>query len=195
MPMEPLIVDAVFRFVRGCQVAAGHFIPPTDSLRALTATWTALAALPPVIHEPSVARRVSHAVVQLASRACQAQRYIANLPLPETRLPASHQRAVQLLNLLLVKYRCPCISLHQLAHELDVSAAHLSELLRRTSGYRFGTHLSGVRVVSAALLLSETHVSVAGIAHQCGYTQTAVLDHHFRQWLHASPTQFRRMVG
>lgn len=148
----------------------------------------------PVIPEPSVARQVFHAVVQLASHASQAQRYFANLPLPDTSVSASHHRAVQLLNLLLVKYRCPCLSLNQLAHDLEVSAPHLSELLRRASGYGFGTHLSGVRVLSAALLLVGNHASIAGIAHQCGYTQTAVLDRQFRQWLHASPTRFRRIV-
>jgi hypothetical protein len=65
--MESLIVDAVFRFARECQIAAGHFIPPTDSLHVLAATWKALMTIPPVIPEPSVARQVFHAVVQLAS--------------------------------------------------------------------------------------------------------------------------------
>jgi AraC-like DNA-binding protein len=194
MPRQPFVVDAVFRFARECQIAAGYFIPPTDSLRVLTATWDALMTLPPVPTDPSAARRVFDAVVRLASHACHAQSYIANLPLSDTPVSASHQRAVQLLNLLLVKYYCPCLSLTELAQELDVSAPHLSELLRRASGYGFGTHLSGVRVLSAALLLCGAHASIAGIAHQCGYTQTAVLDHQFRQWLHASPTQFRRIV-
>jgi hypothetical protein len=127
MTTQPLII----RFARECQIAAGHYLPPTDFLRILTATWSALAALPPVIPEATVARRVFHAVLQLAWHVYHNHSNTAERPVRVTPSPASYHRAVQSLNSLLVKYRSPGVSLNEVAQEVGIGGAHLSDVLRK----------------------------------------------------------------
>lgn len=73
MSADHLVVDAVMRFARECQIAAGHCTPPTDAVRILPAAWRALVAPPPVLPDPAITRRVFCAVLELARHVLQAQ--------------------------------------------------------------------------------------------------------------------------
>jgi AraC-like DNA-binding protein len=194
MTTDVFMVDAVSRFARECQIAAGCLVAPTDSLRLLTTMWRVLASLPPVTSDSAITRLVFDVVLQLATHVAYARQTLIEhgVPAPSDSLP--NGRVVKALNVLLLTHRRPDVSIHHVAHEVGTSATHLSHLLRKTSGLGFRIHLNGLRVLSAVPLLSDNRALISAVSRECGFRSTAVFDRHVRKWLYVSPSRVRRLT-
>jgi transcriptional regulator GlxA family with amidase domain len=70
------------------------------------------------------------------------------------------------------RYATP-LTLTRLAHELDVSRAHLSHLLTHVTGKSFAEHLHDRRTAIAQERLTTTRMSIKQVAALAGYTSHA----------------------
>lgn len=92
-------------------------------------------------------------------------------------------------------YRDPQICLEQIAEHLDVSRFHLSRVVVACTGHGVPTHVNGLRVLAAAVLLRATALRAKEVADLIGYRRTPQLDRQFRHWLRMTPSEFRHAVA
>ncbi len=165
-----------------------------DEVARLAATWTCLATTPAAACEADRVA-VSSAVLRLALGALQHEeqegRPIASSPGSAPRRQARRRARVNaLLRALGRQYAEEHIRLARLAEELGSSPWSLSRALQAETGHGFSTHLNGLRVLKAAVLLRTTALSVKEVAAAVGYYPTGELDGHFRRWLRMRPGEF-----
>ncbi|MDF2835676.1 MAG: AraC family transcriptional regulator [Paenibacillus sp.] len=84
------------------------------------------------------------------------------------------------------------ISLEQIAHELNMSAAYLSTYIKDKSGTNFIDHLNGLRMAKAKELLSVTSRRVGDIAREVGYENVTSFNRLFKKSTGVSPSEYRR---
>ncbi len=184
--------DQIARFVRQCQIAAGAWIPPTDSVYISSAVWTALRASPDV-RTPANARRVAAMLSEVARRTMEHPAWrIAGADSDEA--DAVRIRVTAALNLIFREHRSPAVSLRTVSEELRLSKWYLCHLSKSISGHGFPTHLNGLRVLSAITCLTQGDDDIAAIARTCGYGHTSMLDRYFHTFIRMSPTRFRRLI-
>ncbi len=113
----------------------------------------------------------------------------------EARLRRTHVSDVHVgraLQVIRLEFARPDLGLRRVADTCRVSPAYLSRLLTVSTRHGFRTHLSVVRLLHAAHLLTTTPLSIEEVADQCGWRSTAVLDHEFKRWFWMPPGEFRR---
>ena len=96
------------------------------------------------------------------------------------------------LNILDRRFRETQLSLDEVAAELQVSAGHLSRVLKQTTGTAFVDALARVRVRKAAVLLGDPSVKVYEVAERVGYASQHYFSRAFHRVLGVAPTDFRR---
>lgn len=82
-------------------------------------------------------------------------------------------------------------NLKLLSKSLNLSAAYLTDLIRRETGRTAMEWLRVRRLSEAKFLLRETHKSIKEIATEVGYQDSSLLIRHFRQELGQSPKAWR----
>jgi AraC-like DNA-binding protein len=183
---------AVQWFARECQIAAGVFVDPADSIEALNAVYAAVSAAP----EASAALMfpVALALVGLARSLLQWSRRCESST-DQSGKPSAHERSAQALDLVVVLHTRQSLTLRDIAAQLRIGDAHLCAVLKRTSGRGFLGHLHTIRVLHAIVLLAETDLTIKATARRCGYHHGPQLNRHFRKIVHTTPTRFRRRVN
>lgn len=91
-------------------------------------------------------------------------------------------------------YRDPALTLGSIARTLGVSKCYLSRVITSETGYHYPTHINGLRLFHAALLLRSTRQSIKEVSATVGYSRTAELDRHCTKWFGMTPTVFRYAV-
>lgn len=84
------------------------------------------------------------------------------------------------------------VSATELAAAASVSRPHLTRLCGDALGAGPSALLASLRCVRAEDLLRHTDLTVAEVAHQCGYADPAHLAHRFQDLHGMSPRDFRR---
>jgi AraC-like DNA-binding protein len=182
---------AVQWFARECQIAAGVFVDPADSLEVLEAVHRALAACPDTLS----AIYMSRIVVPLVGTCRQAVRF-SRRPLsaePAGR-PSARRRAAQVLDRVLALHSQPSLTLRQIAATLGRREQYLSQALNDVSRRKFTDHLNAIRLLHAVALLADTRDTVDSVALECGYACPEQLNRVFRNRLHVTPTRLRRLL-
>jgi transcriptional regulator GlxA family with amidase domain len=189
--MQSFTTDAIARFARACQLAAGECIPPTTSVRIVCAASAALTSFPETVPREVLAT-VLGALNGLARHTLTPRTDNARTD-PHTKLETRTPLIAELaLNLLIEKHTCISLSTHALACELGLSPACLTREIRNATGGGVRKHLSLVRFLSAVSLLLSTHTPVADLSRAAGYHHTGELDRDCRRWLHMTPSDVRR---
>lgn len=96
------------------------------------------------------------------------------------------------LNILDRRFRETDLAIEDLAEELQVSAGHLSRVLKQSLGLTFTEALTKVRVRKATILLSDPSVKVYEVAERVGYASQHYFSRAFRRVLGIAPTEYRR---
>jgi len=190
MDVDPSRPDAVMRFIRESQIAAGTLIPPVDPIAVARAIHCTFVAAPECF---AVYPTVEMAKVLLAF----AERVIGreDLWLSDAQSKSGRERrAADAIRLIVARHSQPSLALRDIAHELHVSAPYLSEVLTRTSGYGFLTHLQAVRVLGALTLISRTDHSIGRVGSKIGYRHEFQLARHFFARVGVRPARFRRVI-
>jgi AraC-like DNA-binding protein len=189
--MHILRCDPVERFVRDYQVAVAVWLPPTTATKIATASLALLLNAPedvPVSALPVICRMIR-------SLADHAFGYSANVvhhgDVVGNRPSLLAERA---FTLILATPGSLAWRPSMVAKILGVSRTHLSHCVKSVCGTTFILQIRGLRILRAAILLSDSHIKIADIASALGYANTSGLDREFRDWLHIPPNRFRQSV-
>jgi AraC-like DNA-binding protein len=180
--------DALFRFVRQYQVAAGLFLDSCNYIHRLNATWQTLESLPTDWYERHCATRIASDLVRLAHHVVATPHVAGSWDSSASRLTCLA------LENLLHAHRAPSTSLNAVAEHLRVSSSHLSRAVRSASGRGLPVHLGGLRLLSALCALEQTDLLIRDVAAAAGYHHTGELDRDTHIWVHVTPKMFRRIL-
>lgn len=86
------------------------------------------------------------------------------------------------------------ITLNALAEKYNLSAGHLSSLLKEELGMPFSEYLSSRRMQKAKELLADERLSVSAIAEQTGYRDYFYFTKAFKKTVGMSPSRYRREI-
>ena len=92
---------------------------------------------------------------------------------------------------------CACNDLYvgDLALAAGVHPVYLARAYRRYFGYSPGEHVRYCRLLRVQELLSKTHLPLAQIALQCGFSDQSQMTRSFSTYFGMPPAQYRRMLG
>ena len=86
----------------------------------------------------------------------------------------------------------PMLSAAQVADALGVSVSHLSRVMSKTIGSGFPELLQKMRLEhAAALLLSQSDLSIAQLAQQCGFSSASYFTASFKRFYGVTPRHYR----
>jgi AraC-like DNA-binding protein len=183
--------DALLRFAREWQLAAGACVPPVDVRDVLCASLAALRSIPrtvPTEAQPHVVRAVA-ALGRRVLRLEEAAR--ASL---DNSDGGGRARIALVLDRLLTLYSDKHLRLWTLAALVGCTPSHVCRQIRLLTGDGYVTHVAGVRILAASALLASTELSIDAIAGRVGYHHTGELDRGFRRWLPVSARRFRQLA-
>lgn len=83
-------------------------------------------------------------------------------------------------------------TLKMLSEKYSISTFYLSHLFKRITGYSVMNYLLSCRLANAKRLLSESKMSIAEIANECGFSDSSDFSRKFRQETSVSPSRFRK---
>jgi len=89
-------------------------------------------------------------------------------------------------------YRCPAISLADVARAAGLSRFHLARQLKRLTRRSFLQHVHALRIEEAVRLLQRSALSVKEVAAHVGYNDSTQFCRQFRRAHDISPGAFRR---
>lgn len=85
------------------------------------------------------------------------------------------------------------LTLTHLSETFHISPYYLSRVFKETTGFSFVDYVNHVRLNEAKRLLRETEWKVLRIAEQVGFDSVAYFGRVFKEMVHLSPVQYRRM--
>jgi len=184
------VSDAARGFVQQCQIALGT-CASDDYVAQVSALWTCLDRFPRGGDELDV--------VTAATAVCRVAAGFFALGKSHRLQPcrcASRRAHINfLLRLAQEQHADPNLTLGGLARQMSFSAAFLSRSLAAETDHPFRTHLNGIRLLAAIILLNERSLPVRSIAAQVGYDRTGELDRQFDRWFEMNPRRFRQLLG
>ncbi len=103
--------------------------------------------------------------------------------------PALHQKVIdhQL-------YKKEGLTVHELAHHLEMTAHQLSSILNQKIAGGFSTYINGLRIEFAKTLLIDPdyqHLSIEGIAKESGFQSRSSFYRFFKQECQMTPSAFK----
>lgn len=104
------------------------------------------------------------------------------------RFPALVRQSLQRIR---TRYTSP-LHLKDVAHELQVSAEHLSRLFHQSTGLRFREYLAETRIAAACEALTNNNQPIAQIAHDVGFATLSRFNRCFRDHRDMTPRDWRR---
>jgi AraC family transcriptional activator FtrA len=87
------------------------------------------------------------------------------------------------------------LSVNQMADRVNMSLRSFARNFQAAIGMTPGRWLLSARLSSAKDLLETTQLSLEEIATNCGFTDAALLRHHFHRTVGRTPTAYRRMFN
>jgi AraC-like DNA-binding protein len=183
------VSNAARVFVQQCQIALGT-CADDDYVAQVSALWTCLDRFPRGGDELDV--------VVAATAACRvAAGFFAASKSDrlQPRRRASRRAHISfLLRLAQERHADPQLTLGRLARQMNFSAEFLSRSLAAETHHPFRTHVNGIRLLAAIVLLKERSLRVSSIAARVGYVSTGELDRQFNRWFDINPRRFRQLL-
>jgi AraC-like DNA-binding protein len=103
-----------------------------------------------------------------------------------------HQKIAEIANYIRANYMKP-LTLSHLSGRFYISTYYLSRAFKEISGFSFVEYLNHVRIQEAKRLLLETDWKVLKISEEVGFESIAHFGRVFKQMVHLSPMQYRRV--
>lgn len=86
----------------------------------------------------------------------------------------------------------PVSTIHDCALMFNLSHSRLQRLFKQATGVGLGRTLTKKRLLRAAKLVSQTHMSVKEVAHAVGYEHTSSFTRAFAKYFGVAPRDYRR---
>src|SRR5258706_14101558 len=146
---SPADIQAVHWFARQCQMAAGAFLDPADSIETLNAVYAAIDAAPAVY---SVAC-ISSVALAVAGLGRSLLKWHAGRESFADSAAKRTARAgiARALDRVLSHHTRPSLKLRAIASEMGIGEAYLCDGLKTISGRGFLGHLQTIRVLHVAV--------------------------------------------
>lgn len=103
-----------------------------------------------------------------------------------------HLKVAEITHYIESHYAKP-LTLAHLSETFYISPYYLSRVFKDISGFSFVDYVNHVRIKEAKLLLRETDWKVLRIAERVGFDSIAYFGRVFKETVHLSPNQYRRM--
>lgn len=87
------------------------------------------------------------------------------------------------------------LTLDDLCQVFDLTASHISRLLKKHTGQGFVEYLHRLRIESAVALLRHTQLPITDIAYESGFESLNTFGRVFRKMKGMSPRQYRAMIS
>ncbi|MBK7475393.1 MAG: AraC family transcriptional regulator [Haliscomenobacter sp.] len=87
----------------------------------------------------------------------------------------------------------PDLNLQELAGQLGIPPNSLSKVINGLLGKNFNDFVNEYRVLEAKIRLADpqnSHLSILGIAFECGFNSKATFNRAFRKYAHQAPSEF-----
>jgi len=94
--------------------------------------------------------------------------------------------------LYLAEYYSSQISVHELAHSLNISYRQLARVFKKITGITIIEKLNDIRINQAKQLLNDTDKTVKEIAQLVGFENEYYFSNTFSKYTYSSPSEFRR---
>lgn len=188
--------DEALAFVQRAQVAVASWTE-TRLSASLDSLWRWLESIPD-LHGAADRIVVSSAVLRVAARVlpgCSGEHLLGDDEPPRSHARDGSQSAAAALWYIRTNYRDPQICLERIADYVGVSRYHLSRLIVASTGHGVPTHVNGLRLLAAGVLLRATALRTKEVADLIGYRRTSQLDRQFREWFRMTPSEFRHGVA
>lgn len=117
------------------------------------------------------------------------ERYDAEITPFQTPL---HQKISEIADYINDHYMEP-LTLARLSETFYLSPYYISRVFKEMTGFSFVKYLTYARIAEAKRLLRETDMKVLNIADRVGFENLAHFNRVFKQTVHLSPSQYRRM--
>ena len=181
------------RFANRSQAVVGEWLQASDVASRLSSLWDLLSTM----HPPAGGAPLSPTVVARVTLgfAEQLRDGIASRLLRTSIASQPRLRIVRALEFVLDNYHRATLIQADVARHVGISTGHLSHVLATQTGWTYETHLHGIRVLRASLLLRDSFDSIGEIATQVGYGSLTALERHFREWVGMTPMEFRLDVA
>lgn len=103
-----------------------------------------------------------------------------------------HQKIAEIANYIQANYMKP-ITLSHLSERFFISTYYLSRVFKEITGFSFVEYLNYVRIKEAQRLLRDSDRKILQISEEVGFESIAHFGRVFKQTVHLSPNQYRRM--
>ena len=180
-----LIIDRDFCLQNGVDTNACHFIqhfhdvaiiPKMDELRA---AWQSGA--------PNIVA-VRAAVLSILAYILQKTSGIATPPTSDASYKNRHiKKAIRHME----EHLAEPLSLTSSADAIGISRCHLAHLFRKSTGMSVVAYIQMLRCRHAVVLLGQSDLSIAEIAHECGFESVSYFDRCFARLYGQTPRQIR----
>ncbi|MDF2937015.1 MAG: transcriptional regulator, AraC family [Paenibacillaceae bacterium] len=95
-------------------------------------------------------------------------------------------------NLIEKRFADPDLNVNWIAEQFDMSSLYISRIYKQQKLHALGDAISEYRMEQAKLLLEQTHIPIAQIADQVGYTSSTYFHRIFKKHFGVTPTEFRK---
>jgi AraC-like DNA-binding protein len=185
--------DCVLSFIQRCQVAVGLY-ECARTLGDRSATVGCICAVPPC-NGKADQMAVTLALLKIATGTLALRDAELLTKLHERSSHVRGSPAARLaLDWIASHYSEETTSLEACATACRRSRWHVSRVLAAETGHAFSSHINGLRVLKALVLLRSTTLSIKQVAGCVGYSRTSELDRNFRQSLRLTPSECRATV-
>lgn len=105
----------------------------------------------------------------------------------------------ELMNLTLVDevYKNDDLTLYSLAAMLKISSNHLSQVINSIEGKSFFDFINFYRIEAVKKIIAskeKEHLTILGIAYECGFNSKAAFQRAFKKFTGVTPTEYKRTV-
>ena len=91
-------------------------------------------------------------------------------------------------------YLQPSLTLADISNATSIPTKYISQVINQTKKQRFTDYLLDLRINEAKRRLRDNqsaHLSIAGIAEECGFASSSRFNHHFKRMVGMTPSDFR----
>jgi len=103
------------------------------------------------------------------------------------------------MNLIIVKeiYKDDDLTLYKLAAMLKVSSNHLSQVINSIEGCSFFDFINFHRIEAVKKIIAldeKKHLTILGIAYECGFNSKAAFHRAFKKFTCVTPTEYKKTI-
>ena len=120
--------------------------------------------------------------------------YLAGPAFENKKVPDQELKIKRIINFISTHFNDSELSLEKLANMASMSATSFSKYFKKHTGQNYIEVLTGLRLSEACKLLGNSDLTIAQIAHSCGYNNLSNFNKLFKIQYKCTPKQFSERI-